>query len=191
MIPHCPRHCQCCIVTIAGEPPAPVIVTFQPAPSTRLHRSLKRDDATSPVIVIFLQPPPRGCTRAIRRAERRLCEGLLPRLAEIQSNPEQLAPPRMQPRSAYSGSGRGSGGMRFSHPPSGFAPLSPSKAAPRSKDKPLSTYPLSGTPRNRQTANPPHTNAFTYRPPTLTSPSPDAMMTYESNPERRHTGCAQ
>ena len=113
MIPHCPRHCQCCIVTIAGEPPAPVIVTFQPAPSTRLHRSLKRDDATSPVIVIFLQPPPRGCTRAIRRAERRLCEGLLPLKAEIQSNPEQLAPPRMQPRSAYSGSGRGSGGMRL------------------------------------------------------------------------------
>jgi len=77
------------------------------------QRGRLRRAPTTPVIVTFLRSTPRGCTRAIRRAERRLCEGLLPLKAEIQSNPEQLAPPRMQPRSAYSGSGRGSGGMRL------------------------------------------------------------------------------
>ena len=55
--------------------------------------------------------PPAAAPKPSKDPERRLCEGLLPRLSGSSSKPEQPEPPRMQPLSRPHGTPTGSGGI--------------------------------------------------------------------------------
>ena len=79
-----------------------------------------------------------GCTKSYADGVRRLCDGLLPLKAEIQSNPEQPETSIMQPHSNASGTDGGPGGIAFSDSaPGGFRFLSPCRKEQRDSNEQL------------------------------------------------------
>ena len=84
----------------------------------------QRGDCRASLANSFLQAAAAAAQLA-QKPERRLCDGLLPLEAEIQSNPEQPEPPRICSRVVQPHKGkRGSGGNMVYIYPGGFAPLS-------------------------------------------------------------------